>query len=80
MSNPSGAWVTQQARNLGLDLADEGTCLPSRDRDRNYSGAFDEDFASNGIRSVKTPVRAPQANAIAERSSGPFASNVWTGC
>jgi putative transposase len=59
MSNPSGAWVTQQARNLGLDLADEGTCLPSRDRDRNYSGTFDEDFASNGIRSVKPPVRAP---------------------
>jgi putative transposase len=38
-----------------------------RDRDSKYSGSFDEVFASNGIRSVKTPVRAPQANAIAER-------------
>jgi putative transposase len=66
-SNPSGAWVTQQARNLGLDLADEGTRLLIRDRDSKYSGSFDEVFASNGIRSVKTPVRAPQANAIAER-------------
>jgi putative transposase len=66
-SNPTGAWVTQQARNLGLDLADEGTRLLIRDRDSKYSGSFDEVFASNGIRSVKTPVRAPQANAIAER-------------
>jgi putative transposase len=66
-SNPTGAWVTQQARNLGLDLADEGTRLLIRDRDCKYSGSFDEVFASNGIRSVKTPVRAPQANAIAER-------------
>ena len=66
-SNPSGAWVTQQARNLGLDLADEGTRLLIRDRDGKYSGSFDEVFASNGIRSVKKPVRAPQANAIAER-------------
>jgi transposase InsO family protein len=38
-----------------------------RDRDGKYSGSFDEVFASNGIRSVKTPVRSRQANAIAER-------------
>ena len=38
-----------------------------RDRDSKYSGAFDEVFRSGGIRIVKTPVRAPQANAIAER-------------
>jgi putative transposase len=28
---------------------------------------FDEVFRSSGIRIVKTPMRAPQANAIAER-------------
>jgi transposase InsO family protein len=38
-----------------------------RDRDSKYSGVFDEVFRSSGIRMVKTPVRAPQANAIAER-------------
>jgi putative transposase len=38
-----------------------------RDRDSKYSGAFDEVFRSEGIRIVKTPVRAPKANAIAER-------------
>ena len=38
-----------------------------RDRDRKYTGTFDEVFGSGGIRVVKTPVRAPQANAIVER-------------
>ena len=64
---PTGPWVTQQARNLGLDFVDEGIRLLIRDRDSKYSGAFDEVFRSSGIRMVKTPVRAPQANAIAER-------------
>jgi Integrase core domain len=66
-TNPTGAWVTQQARNVGLDLADEGMRFVIRDRDGRYSGAFDEVFCSSAIRVVKTPVRAPKANAIAER-------------
>jgi putative transposase len=66
-TNPTGAWVTQQARNLGLDLADQGMRFLIRDRDSKYSGTFDEVVRSGGIRIVKTPVRAPQANAIAER-------------
>ena len=39
----------------------------TRDRDSKYTGSFDEVFRSAAIRVVKTPVRAPQANAIAER-------------
>jgi putative transposase len=66
-ANPNGAWVTQQARNLGLDFSDGGIRFLIRDRDGNYSGPFDEVFRSEGIRIVKTPVRAPKANAIAER-------------
>ena len=66
-SNPSGAWVTQQARNLGLDFSEQGVRFLIRDRDRKYSGPFDEIFRSEGIRIVKAPVRAPKANAIAER-------------
>ena len=66
-SNPSGAWVTQQARNLGLDFSEQGVRFLIRDRDSKYSGPFDEIFRSEGIRIVKTPVRAPKANAIAER-------------
>jgi putative transposase len=59
--------VTQQARNLGLDLSDSGIRFLVRDRDSKYSGSFDEVFRSEGIRIVKTPVRSPKANAIAER-------------
>jgi transposase InsO family protein len=66
-ANPTAAWVTQQARNLGLDFSGQGVRFLIRDRDSKYSGPFDEVFRSEGIRIVKTPVRAPQANAIAER-------------
>jgi len=66
-TNPTAAWATQQARNLGLEFTDEGMHSLIRDRDSTYSGLFDEVFRGGGIRVVKTPVRAPQANAIAER-------------
>jgi putative transposase len=65
--NPSGAWVAQQARNLGLEFAEQRLRFLIRDRDSKYSGPFDEVFRSEGIRIIKTPVRAPKANAIAER-------------
>jgi putative transposase len=64
---PTGAWVTQPARNLGLDFSEQSVRFLIRDRDSKYSGPFGEVFRSAGIRIVKTPVRAPQANAIAER-------------
>jgi len=66
-TNPTSAWVTQRARNLGLDLSDQGVRSLIRDRDSKYSGPFDEVFRSEGIRILKTPVRAPKANAVAER-------------
>jgi putative transposase len=66
-SNPTAAWVTQQARNLGLEFAEQGMRFVIGDRDSTYSGSFDEAFGTAGIRIVKTPVRAPKANAIAER-------------
>jgi putative transposase len=65
--NPSGDWVTQQARNLGLNFSEQRVRFLIRDRDSKYGGAFDEVFRSEGIRIVRTPVRAPKANAIAER-------------
>jgi putative transposase len=65
--NPTGEWVTQQARNLGLDFSESGMRFLIRDRDSKYSAPFDEVFRSTGIRIVKTPIRAPKANAIAER-------------
>jgi putative transposase len=65
--NPTGEWVTQQARNFGFDFSESGVRFLIRDRDSKYSGPFDEVFRSEGIRIVTTPVRAPKANAIAER-------------
>ena len=59
--------MTQQARSLGLHFSEAGIRLLIRDRDGKYSGPFDEVFRSGGIRIVKTPMRAPKANAIAER-------------
>jgi len=67
-SNPDGRWVAQQARNLVMQLGDE---QPFRflihDRDAKFCHAFDEVFRSEGIRVIRTPVRAPNATAYAER-------------
>jgi putative transposase len=37
------------------------------DRDSKFTAAFDEIFRSEAIKVVHTPIRAPQANAYAER-------------
>ena len=41
--------------------------LVLHDRDSKFSGAFDEVFRSEDARVVRTPIRAPNANAYAER-------------
>jgi transposase InsO family protein len=72
-TNPDGRWVTQQARNLLMQLDDDGICLPRllvRDRNSKFTREFDEVFRSEGIRVIKAPVRAPKARAHAERWVG----------
>ena len=41
-----------------------------RDRDTKFTAAFDAVFTAIGVRTVRTPVQAPRANAIAERWIG----------
>ena len=68
-AHPAGAWVTQQARNLLMDLEGQagGLKLLIRDRDAKFTAAFDALFTAVGVRIIQTPVRAPRPNAIAER-------------
>jgi putative transposase len=66
-TNPTGAWVTQQARNLSFTGLFDRMRFLIHDRDSKFSGAFDEVFRSERIQVIHTPIGAPQANAHAER-------------
>jgi putative transposase len=64
--NPVANWVTQQARNLSMNLA--GCANPVqfliRDRDSKFTSSFDAVLAGEDTRVIKTPIRAPPLTAL----------------
>jgi putative transposase len=66
-ANPDCAWVTQQARNLSVEERLGNVRYLIHDRDAKFCGPFDAIVATEGVRVIEKPVRAPRANAFAER-------------
>jgi len=67
--HPGDGWAVQQARNLAWELQ-EAEIKPRfliHDRDSNFPAAFDAVFRAEGLEVIRTPVRAPDANARCER-------------
>ena len=81
-AHPVGEWVAQQASNLLMGLDDRVGRFRYlvRDQDTRFTAAFDAVFAAEGLRVLRTPVRAPRANAYASGGLAPFGGSCWTGC
>ena len=73
-------WVGQQARNLVRQLGEEPPFLSLiHDCVTKFSHAFDEVFRTEGIKVIRTPIQAPNANSHAKRGYERFAPTASTG-
>jgi putative transposase len=67
-TNPSAPWICQQLREA--IPCDHAYRFLIRDRAGNFNREVDETIRSFGIRPLRTPIRAPKANAYCERLIG----------
>ncbi len=54
-AKPATAWVTQQARNLSMALAEQQAAVKFLVRDTKFTASFDAVFAADGVRIIKAP-------------------------
>jgi transposase InsO family protein len=66
--NPTQEWTAQQLRNATMD--GDAPKILLRDRDDKFGASFDRVAKGVGTRVIKTAVRAPDMNAVAERFVG----------
>jgi transposase InsO family protein len=71
-NSPDTGWMLQQARNLLMELDDRERQLRFliHDRDSKFPRTFDALVATEGIKVIRTPVWASNANAHMERWVG----------
>lgn len=67
-TNPTWDWVALRSQ-VSTDLRDAGISVTHllRDRDGKFGRTFDSVWEGEGASVVRTPVRGPDANAVAER-------------
>jgi transposase InsO family protein len=66
-AHPNEMWIRQQARNVGIHATDLDVAFVIHDRDTKFTTGFNHVFHSQGAEVIRTPFRAPKANAFAER-------------
>jgi hypothetical protein len=81
-ANPSGAWVTQQARQLTWGLAERSTSVRFliRDRDSKFTRDFDIVSEAKGSRSSARRCERRRRMRLPSASSAPSERSASTGC